>query len=152
MNKLEQRLLEITFPNVNSADFGVVIDGTKNSMIATEILCGLYEWPTIGATKRADVREANVTFKSYDPFTNRVTYTFNRREERTYWIYDVEAVHLDVDGFPVVDRNLQHWNPETVAKSLGITVEELKANYSKQSYYSSPKDSISEDDCDLSNW
>jgi cobalamin-dependent methionine synthase I len=81
MNKIIEKLLTVTFPNVNIANLLEIVSATPNPTIATEILCGLYEevkFPSKVRETSSEKRE--LTFKSYDKWNDKVSYSYTREK------------------------------------------------------------------------
>lgn len=81
MNKIIEKLLKVTFPNVDTDSLLEIICATPNPELATEILCGLYEeikLPTKVQETSGDKRE--LTLSSYDKWNDKVYYSFLREK------------------------------------------------------------------------
>lgn len=77
MNKVLAELVKVKFPEVPTALFMEVIEATPNPELATEILCGLYEQPSIqqGPVYSKD-RTKRFRFGSYNKWKNQVSVFF----------------------------------------------------------------------------
>lgn len=77
MNKIIEKLLTVTFPNVNIASLLEIVSATPNPEIATEILCGLYEEPKLPIKVQETSGDKKVlTFQSFDKWQDKVKYTY----------------------------------------------------------------------------
>jgi hypothetical protein len=82
MNKIIEKLLTVTFPNVEIANLLEIVSATPNPELATEILCGLYVAPVLPEKVKENSGEnpKTMTFKSYDKWRDRVDYTYIREK------------------------------------------------------------------------
>jgi len=83
MNKIMQKLLEVTYPAINTESLLEIVGATPNPEIATEILCGLYVEPTIVHKMVMSEREGVLTFMSFDKWNNRVNYSYLQKDTKT---------------------------------------------------------------------
>jgi hypothetical protein len=92
MNNLEKRLLELTFPTVNTEALMEIIVATPNPRVATEILCGVYTDPIVSKEKisRDDVMR---TFVMYDKWLDQINYSY--LQEKTVYEYFPNSVDRD---------------------------------------------------------
>lgn len=101
MNKIIEKLLTVTFPNVNTADLLEIVGATPNPELATEILCGLYVEPKLPIVVQDNsVDKKELTFSSYDKWTDRVCYLYIK--ERTingYFPKDTIKEDITLDNF-----------------------------------------------------
>lgn len=78
-----QKLLEVTYPAINTESLLEIVGATPNPEIATEILCGLYVEPTIIHKMVVSEREGVLTFMSFDKWNNRVNYSYLQKDTKT---------------------------------------------------------------------
>jgi hypothetical protein len=83
MNKIMQKLLEVTYPAINTESLLEIVGATPNPEIATEILCGLYVEPAIEHKMVVSEREGVLTFMSFDKWNNRVNYSYLQKDTKT---------------------------------------------------------------------
>ena len=83
MNKITQKLLEVTYPAINTESLLEIVGATPNPEIATEILCGLYVEPAIEHKMVVSEREGVLTFMSFDKWNNRVNYSYLQKDTKT---------------------------------------------------------------------
>ncbi len=77
MNKIIEKLLVVTFPNVDITGLLEIVNATPNPIIATEILCGLYEEPQLPRTVQETSGDKRIlTRKSFDKWNDKVEYTY----------------------------------------------------------------------------
>jgi len=77
MNKIIEKLLTVSFPDVDINALLEIVNATPNPIIATEILCGLYEAPQLPL----NVQETNgdkriLTRKSFDKWNDKIEYSY----------------------------------------------------------------------------
>ena len=133
-----------------------VIAATGNPEVATELLLGCYESPTIRQhpntsryAKRLD--EIAHTFCYFDKFKGTVHYKYNLCPYTEIW------VNKNVDSLPTYDEakdneTMRIWDASMVAKKLNITVEEFRQGFERKTVYDTPKTVWSTGSCDLSDW
>lgn len=99
MTKIINALLEAKFTGMNVPALLEIINATPNPSIATEILCGLYEEPVINPTKVE--KDGSVkTFKSYDKWNDKVTYSYLRAETKSaYFPSNVNKEDINMENF-----------------------------------------------------
>ena len=78
-----QKLLEVTYPAINTESLLEIVGATPNPEIATEILCGLYVEPAIEHKMVMSEREGILTFTSFDKWNNRVNYSYLQKDTKT---------------------------------------------------------------------
>lgn len=128
LQKINRKLLEMTYPNVDLNLLEEVISATPNEKTATEILCGLYEEPNIPrVVKQGDeVR----TFESYDKWNERVNYTFERKDTKSaYFPKGTKKTDVTLETF---DKLKESYKSNTDQEHFSIetgTVSTVK-NYS----------------------
>ena len=79
MNKIEKKLIELTFPTVNIDSIMEIIVATPNARVATEILCGIYIEPVFIKDKLSPSGVAR-TFAFYDKWNDQVQYSYLQEE------------------------------------------------------------------------
>lgn len=104
MNKIIKIALESKFPNINMEALLDVVNATGNPAIATEVLLGVYEQPTLLSISRitdTDIKEVR-TLIEYDKYTDRVSFTYVRDEFITVHFKTQE----EMDNTTEYDNNL----------------------------------------------
>lgn len=147
MNKIIKTALLNTFKDINIDALLQVIEATGNSIVATEILLGIYEQPEILEKSKDTSSEQNRTFISYDPIKDIVTYSYNEIKSKSgYVLKDTEN--------PKVTDFIEHKNyyESDIAKELNLTIEEFKAKYIKVVVIINFDDTIRYSSSSLSNW
>lgn len=79
MNKIVAELLKLRFPAIANTDSLLeVVMATPNPEIAVELLCGLYDAPSVGDHIKVLHESRGVcTFKSYNKWDGNITYEHN---------------------------------------------------------------------------
>lgn len=81
MNKIIEKLLTVTFPNVDTNSLLEIVSATPNPELATEILCGLYEEPKLPTkVQETSGDKKELTFLSYDKWNDKVHYSYIREK------------------------------------------------------------------------
>jgi len=104
-----------------------LIMATKSPEIATEIALGVYEEPIISKQANDLKDEVNRTFKSFNPLTEYVIYTYNRVKIKEGWALK------DDDSNSIVST--KYWSDDA-CKELGISEEEFKDKFHRIVYES----------------
>jgi len=100
MNKIMQKLLEVTYPAINTESLLEIVGATPNPEIATEILCGLYVEPTIVHKMVVSEREGVLTFMSFDKWNNRVNYSYLQKDTKsTYFPKGTKVSDVTMENF-----------------------------------------------------
>ena len=152
MEKIIRKALEgATF---KIEDVLTVINATENPAIATEVLLGIYETPTIKLTSdKLDIYYYKPQLVSYNPISNRVTFDYERVVTKTCWFKMNEDYH-NVDTAVVVDT----WGADSAWKvfkedhKTEISFEDFKKCYEKKEIITKFTDEICVGTCSLRNW
>jgi len=100
MNKIMQKLLEVTYPAINTESLLEIVGATPNPEIATEILCGLYVEPTIVHKMVMSEREGVLTFMSFDKWNNHVNYSYLQKDTKsTYFPKGTKVSDVTMENF-----------------------------------------------------
>mgnify|MGYP000561855241 FL=1 len=100
MNKIMQKLLEVTYPAINTESLLEIVGATPNPEIATEILCGLYVEPAIEHKMVVSEREGVLTFMSFDKWNNRVNYSYLQKDTKsTYFPKGTKVSDVTMENF-----------------------------------------------------
>ena len=95
-----QKLLEVTYPAINTESLLEIVGATPNPEIATEILCGLYVEPTIVHKMVVSEREGVLTFMSFDKWNNRVNYSYLQKDTKsTYFPKGTKVSDVTMENF-----------------------------------------------------
>jgi hypothetical protein len=144
MNKIITVALASAKPSVES--LLELINATSNPTVATEILLGIYEDPTINPIPAFEnTSETNIQFGSYDKFTEEVSYTYNKVDTFNGWVLN----SLETIADNVYSRNM--W-AEDVAESLTISVETFKKNYTRHTFVTNVATNLSTASVSLKKW
>ena len=144
MNKIITVALASAKPSVEA--LLELINATSNPTVATEILLGIYEDPTINPIPAFEINsQTNIVFGSYDKFTEEIAYTYNRVDIVNGWVLNTLEAKLE----NAVSRNM--W-PEDVAESLKLSVETFKANYTRHNFVTNVDTALSCTTCSLKKW
>ena len=101
MNKVTALLLSMKFPELNINSLMEVINATPNPVIATEILCGIYEEPVfVNHQEKQDKNYGVLTFKSFNKWSQQVSYSYVRNVTKSgYFAKDTKKSDITMDNF-----------------------------------------------------
>lgn len=109
MNKIMQKLLEVTYPAINTESLLEIVGATPNPEIATEILCGLYVEPAIEHKMVVSEREGVLTFMSFDKWNNRVNYSYLQKDTKTsYFPKGTKVSDVTMENFDSLKVSSSH--------------------------------------------
>ena len=95
-----QKLLEVTYPAINTESLLEIVGATPNPEIATEILCGLYVEPAIEHKMVVSEREGVLTFMSFDKWNNRVNYSYLQKDTKsTYFPKGTKVSDVTMENY-----------------------------------------------------
>lgn len=124
-----QKLLEVTYPAINTESLLEIVGATPNPEIATEILCGLYEEPKLPSkVQETSGDKKELTLQSFDKWQDRVEYSYmkektvsgffpkntvkeditleNFKERQQDWKSGADQMHISLKtGEKVLDRS-----------------------------------------------
>lgn len=104
-----QKLLEVTYPAINTESLLEIVGATPNPEIATEILCGLYVEPTIIHKMVVSEREGVLTFMSFDKWNNRVNYSYLQKDTKTsYFPKGTKVSDVTMENFDSLKVSSSH--------------------------------------------
>jgi hypothetical protein len=147
MNKIIKALLEAKFPTLNVEDLLEVINATANPTIATEVLCGLYDAPSVNDFAENTNSEINRVFVSYNKYNNKVTYAYNKRKHKTV---DVLKARTEEPTFET--PSLSGYYISDKAKSLNISEELFKTLYEEVIVFDKIEKDTRTSECSLESW
>jgi hypothetical protein len=125
-----------------------VVHATGNPYVATEMLLGVYTEPVLDNRALDQEDKINLTLISYDPFTDQVSYSYNRVNNKKGYCkrnsdnYYTEDDHVNAKGYYSSD----------IAKELGITSDEFNEQYVYTIYSSTVSDNLSVDTMSSFDW
>ena len=154
MEKIFRVALEAKFPTLPLDVILEICAATGKPEVAIEKLLGVYDAPVFAEVSpyqdSNNKSQTNIRFKSYDPFTERVTYTYNKIPSRTAYVKngDIAPVFSD-PKCPLAAE----WNADSRAKLVGLTNNEFNKEYTQVVLYGEPElDIISTEGCNVSCW
>jgi hypothetical protein len=131
MNKIIQKLLKLTYPQLDVDSIMEVVSATPNAELATEILCGLYVEPEIAFTRVMDKTEGVCVFNSYNKWDDKIQYSYNRIETRSaYFPKGTKIADITMENFDSLKCGSS--TPECVY--LNIPTGVIKPSTSYMSY------------------
>jgi len=106
MNKIINKLLSVTFPNVNVEALMEVVGSTPNPEVACEILCGLYVKPTLPKFVISRRAEGVLQFISFDKWNSLITYSYQRPETKSaYFPKGTKKADVNMANFDELKTN-----------------------------------------------
>lgn len=104
-----QKLLEVTYPAINTESLLEIVGATPNPEIATEMLCGLYVEPTIIHKMVVSEREGVLTFMSFDKWNNRVNYSYLQKDTKsTYFPKGTKVSDVTMENYDSLKVSSSH--------------------------------------------
>ena len=152
MEKVILALLKVKFAGVDVNALMEIIHATPNPVVATELLCGLYEAPVINPLPKPEYRptsETNFIMQSFDKFKNEITYTYTSVKSKEVWLKKGQALPAFEDTTVVSVSD--YYYREDMAKKLGLSDEEAKT-YEKRYVLGPVQEGIKTSTCSLSSW
>jgi hypothetical protein len=134
MNKIIAKLLEVSYPGIDTTVLMEIVGVTPNPELAAEMLCGLYEEQTVKHQKvKGSSSEGILTFLRYDKWTDRVHYSYQREETKNaYFPKSVSQEELTLENF---DSLKCPWK-DGVTHSLHIKTGNMENRESYMSFLS----------------
>ena len=106
MNKIINKLLSVTFPNVNVEALMEVIVSTPNPEVACEILCGLYVEPLLPQFVISRRANGVLQFISFDKWNSSITYSYQRPETKSsYFPKGTKKEDINMSNFDELKVN-----------------------------------------------
>ena len=101
MEKIIAKLLEVSYPGINTSVLLEIVQATPDPQIATEMLCGLYSYPEIVNTRvMSTSSEGVLTFKSYDKWQDKVHYSYEKAETKSgYFPKTIQKKDVTLENF-----------------------------------------------------
>jgi hypothetical protein len=125
-----------------------VAHGTGNSYVATEMLLGIYDAPVLHKNAMDQEDKINLVFISYDPFTDEVSYSYNRvNNKKGYCKRNDDGKYTESDLV-----NTKSYYSSDIAKELGITSDEFSEQYIYAIYDSTISDDMRTDTMPSVEW
>ena len=159
--KIIRKLLEVSYPGLNIDSLLLVVNATPNPVIATEILCDMYEKPEIGEPGRKflerknSYNEHNITFHSFDIFQEEVTYTYQEKEVKVLFIPNESLGKLSFDDITeeyYSKFNSNRYSCKQIADTLGMTEEDFRKSYTNVSLRGPIKEFVYKRKVRLTDW
>lgn len=144
------KILELALKSakINTAGLLKVFNATGNMQVAAEIALGIYEYPEINH-QPSDYIKANyheALYKDYDPFKDEVSFTYLPAVHQQGW------VPIDTKVPTTDDIVCSSTYANSAASDLGISTEELEAQYKKVTIVTNIGDHRRESSCSLKSW
>lgn len=127
MEKVIKALLEAKYPTANVDALLEVVSNTPDSVIATEILCGIYTEPVISKEpcqafidNKSAVNQHNIQLVGYNKWTRSIEYTYQSRKSKYAW-------HLKSESAPSYDEVtpvMTVWSWDDLVQKIGIIKED----------------------------
>jgi len=91
MTTIQKALVQNMYPHMDITLLAEIIDATPNPEVATEILCGLYETPTVPEKVFSDDKSKLYTMTFYNKWTDNVSYEYySPKTQGCYFPVDVK--------------------------------------------------------------
>lgn len=129
MNKIMQKLLEVTYPSIDIQSLMEIVGNTPNPELATEMLCGLYTEPKIEHKRvKSSGSEGVLTFISYDKWNDKVNYSYMAKETKgAYFPKGTKQEDVNMENFDKL--KLSNSGNETTYLYIPTGKESKKESY-----------------------
>jgi hypothetical protein len=107
-----------------------VAHGTGNPHVATEMLLGIYDAPVLHTHTMDQEDKINLVFFSYDAFTDEVSYSYNRVNNKKGYCKKKDTGEYTEDDLLISSS----YYSSAIAKELGITSDEFDEQYIYATY------------------
>jgi hypothetical protein len=125
-----------------------VAHATGNPYVATEMLLGIYDAPLLHTHAMDQEDKINLVFISYDPFTDEVSYSYNRvNNKKGYCKRNDDGKYTESDL--LISSS---YYSSAIAKELGITSDEFDEQYIYATYDSTISDDMRTDTMPSVEW
>jgi len=105
MNKIIRIALQNKFPGIEIEALMEVINQTPNAVIAVETLMNVYEVPDISKTSIYPQGSSKICrFKSFDKYTEKVTYEYDSTESKTLY-FDTKEIAEESNSYDLAVSN-----------------------------------------------
>lgn len=123
MEKVIKAALTAKYPSIDISQLMEVINATPNSVIATEILLGVYEDPQIPYRQVNNKRsEGILTFVSYDKWKDVVNYSYNWVETKNdYFPKSVKKEDVNMENYQSLRCPYKENETHVISWPTGIT-------------------------------
>jgi hypothetical protein len=130
MNKITRALIEVKHPSINIDTLMEVINATPNAEVATEMLCGLYEEPSLpkyGLKNDGRPGGLDLTMTTYDKWRDHVNYTYNRKAKKEgYFDKSIDKSDITPENF---DKLKISWRSDAVSHAIETGEWETREDY-----------------------
>lgn len=158
MNKFEKLILSASLlksDKLTQEEFEAlleIINATPNPTVCVELLCGVYENPTISKTPEKNMNYDNrslFVLLDYNKFTNEVTYGYNKAPTKSCWTVKINALPT----FDDITAEMEEYDSKIQAQRLGLTMDQFRADYVRMTIQGLPDlTTLHEDTCSLKQW
>ena len=134
MNKIIKAALEAKFVGMDVSPVVDVINATPNTIVAAEILLGLYVQPVLPETLPDTKTEVNRKIIDYDRFKNEVKYSYNSREAVEVWVKKEDKESNNLPDYKN-ENLLKGYYASDVCKKVSLPEEEFRKLYTQVYIY-----------------
>lgn len=125
-----------------------VANATGNPVVATEMLLGIYDAPVLHTHAQDQEDKCNLVFVGYDAFTDEVSHTYNRiNNKRGYCKKRDDGKYTEDDLV-----STKSYYSSDIAKELGITSDEFSEQYVYTIYHSTISEDMRTDNMSSAEW
>lgn len=148
IDKLLMIALATRFETEQLSNLIDIINATPIPNVTAEVLLSIYEEPVFTDHKNnSDSKsKANITFISYDKFTDQVLFSYKSITSKQGWFIKGQEL---IDDTTVVSTK---WWEDDAARDIQITREELVGKYIQHPYNIEVKTEVLQDTCSSATW
>lgn len=135
MEKIIAKLLEVSYPGINTSVLLEIVQATPSPQVATEMLCGLYSYPEI-VNKRVMSSDSKTiyTFKRYNKWKDEVFYSYERKATKSaYFPKSINEKDVTIETFDSLKCSYKEGETHTLYIPTG-KMEELEGSISLSSW------------------
>lgn len=146
MSKLTRVALATRFDEKDVDNILVIAEATGNVRTSVEMLLGIYEEPLVYTDVPDTDRQANKKFIKFDPFAEKVHYSYNTVKSKSAWFRKEEE--------ELTKENIANDNYflSDAAKEMGMDEDEFRDKHVKRVYHRDVSDEERFDEISLKTW
>lgn len=154
MTKLQMIVLTSVLASpegINPAALISLIEASGNVEVALEMLAGVYKQPEISETptKLKFNGETNIRFLSFDPYKEKITYQYNRRNSAHCWVENTCEVEPLLEN---ISRPMRDYEAVHAAAAVGMIESDFVRAYTRKIVFGTPEVTTTTSTCNLTSW
>lgn len=147
-NRIMSIALSSIYPKDTIDRLITIANHTGNNHVATEMLLGIYDAPVLYTHAQDQEDKCNLLFIGYNDFSNEVSYTYNRINNKKGYCKKRDDGKYTEDDL-VSTKSYYSYD---IAKELGITSDEFSEQYVYTIYHSTISEDMRTDTMSSAEW